>query len=61
MKILAFAAWAAFGAGTALAHTSIVPHEHPHQTSMLPDALAFVLAAALVGAGFVAYRRMRKE
>jgi multisubunit Na+/H+ antiporter MnhC subunit len=61
MKTLAFAAWAALNAGTAFAHTSLVPHEHPHHTSMLPDALALVLAAVVVGAGVVAFRRMRKE
>ncbi|MGD9922923.1 MAG: hypothetical protein AB7V13_16010 [Pseudorhodoplanes sp.] len=61
MKTFAFAAWAAFSVGTAVAHTSLVPHEHPHQNSMLPDALALVLAAVLVGAGVVAFRRIRKE
>lgn len=61
MRTLAFAAWAVLSAGTAFAHTSIVPHEHPHQTSALPDVLALALAALLVGAGVVAFRRLRKE
>jgi hypothetical protein len=61
MKTLAFAVWAALSAGTAFAHTSLVPHEHPHGTSLLPDALALVIAAVLVGASAVAIRRLRKE
>jgi hypothetical protein len=61
MKILFIAASVALNAGAAFAHSSLVPHEHPHHTSMLPDALALALAALAVGAGFVAYRRIRKE
>jgi predicted transporter len=61
MKILVIAASVALNAGAALAHSSLVPHEHPHLTSMLPDALALLLAALLVGAGFVAFRRPRKD
>jgi hypothetical protein len=45
----------------ALAHPSVVPHQHPHAASALPDALALLLAALLVGFGFVALRRLRKE
>jgi hypothetical protein len=61
MKTLALAAWAALSAGTAFAHTSLVPHQHPHETSALPDVLALALAALLVGVGVVALRRLRKE
>jgi hypothetical protein len=61
MKTLILALGVAISAGTALAHTSVVPHQHPHATSMLPDALALVLAALLVGLGFVALRKFRKE
>jgi hypothetical protein len=63
MKTLAFSAWATLNAGTALAHTSVVPHVHPHSTSVLPDALALVLAAALVGTGVIVFRwvRLKKE
>jgi predicted transporter len=61
MKILVIAASVALNAGAALAHSSLVPHEHPHHTSMLPDAVALLLAALLVGAGVVALRRMKKE
>jgi predicted transporter len=61
MKILVIVASAVLNAGAAFAHTSIVPHEHPHHSSMLPDGLALVMAALLVGAGVLAYRRIRKE
>jgi predicted transporter len=61
MKTLVIAASAALNAGAAFAHTSLVPHEHPHHSSMLPDGLALVVAALLVGAGVVAYRRTRRE
>lgn len=61
MKTLVCAAIATLNAGAAFAHTSFVPHEHPHQGSALPDALALILAALLVGASFVAFRRMGKE
>jgi predicted transporter len=61
MKILVIVASAALNAGAAVAHPSLVPHEHPHHSSMLPDGLALMLAALLVGAGIVAYRRIRKE
>lgn len=61
MKILAFAVWAALSTGTAFAHSSLVPHQHPHGTSLLPDALVLVMAAVLIGAGVVALRRLRKE
>ena len=44
----------------AFAHPSVVPHDHPHATSVLPDALALILAAVVVGLGFVALRRIRR-
>ncbi|MFN3350645.1 hypothetical protein [Pseudorhodoplanes sp.] len=44
----------------AAAHTSLVPHEHPHAFGMLPDLLLFALAALLVGLGFAALRRAKK-
>ncbi len=61
MKILVIVASAVLNAGAAYAHTSLVPHEHPHHSSMLPDGLALMMAALLVGAGFIAYRRFSKE
>jgi hypothetical protein len=61
MKRLVIAAIAALNAGAASAHSSLVPHEHPHHTSMLPDVAALLLAALLVGAGVVAFRRLRKD
>jgi hypothetical protein len=52
---------AALYAGGAIAHTSVVPHQHPHESSMLPDVLALALAALFVGAGVVMLRKFRKE
>ena len=60
MKRLLIVASAVLTAGAAFAHTSLVPHEHPHHSSMLPDALALMTAALMVGAGVIAYRRFRK-
>jgi hypothetical protein len=48
-------------AAAAQAHPSVVPHQHPHAASVLPDMLALVLAALLVGLGFVALRRLKKD
>ena len=61
MKILISMILVGLGGVSAFAHPSVVPHDHPHAISMLPDALALVIAALFVGAGFVAYRRFRKE
>jgi hypothetical protein len=61
MKILISIFLVGLGGASAVAHTSLAPHEHPHAISMLPDMLALVIAALLVGAGVVAYRRFRKE
>ncbi len=60
MKISLIVASVVLSAGAAFAHMSLVPHEHPHHSSMLPDALALMTAALLVGAGVFAYRRFRK-
>ncbi len=61
MKTLISMLLAGVSGTSAVAHTSLAPHDHPHAISMLPDALALVTAALLVGAGVVAYRRIRKE
>jgi hypothetical protein len=61
MKTAFLVSLVALNATSALAHTSLVPHDHPHAASMLPDALALVLAALLVGLGFVALRNLGKE
>jgi hypothetical protein len=44
----------------ALAHDSTVPHVHPHAGSFLPDYGVMLLAAALIGCGFIAFRAWRK-
>ena len=44
----------------ALAHPSVVAHEHPHDASVLPDLGAMLLAALLVGAVFAARQLLRR-
>jgi hypothetical protein len=43
-----------------LAHSSVMPHEHPHGVSLLPDLGALLLAALLVGGAVMALRQFRK-
>lgn len=47
-------------AGAAMAHPSVVAHEHPHGVSLLPDAAALLLGAALVLGGLAVLRMMRR-
>ena len=51
----------ALGATVAQAHPSVVPHQHPHAASVLPDAIALLMAALLVELGLVALRSLRKD
>ena len=61
MKTMLLALAAALIAESAFAHPSVVPHEHPHAASFLPDAFALMLAALVVAIGFAAFRRIGKE
>jgi drug/metabolite transporter (DMT)-like permease len=61
MKTLALTFLIGVGVTSALAHPSVVPHDHPHATSMLPDSLALLLSALVVGCGFFVLRRVRKD
>jgi hypothetical protein len=45
---------------SALAHPSVMPHQHPHGVSLLPDLGALLLAALLVGGAVIAVRQIRK-
>jgi hypothetical protein len=47
-------------AGAAMAHPSVVAHEHPHGVSLLPDAAVLVLGAALVLGGVALLRLIRR-
>jgi hypothetical protein len=47
-------------AGVAMAHPSVVAHEHPHGVSLLPDAAALLLGAALVLGGLAVLRLIRR-
>jgi hypothetical protein len=48
-------------ASAALAHPSVVAHEHPHGVSLLPDAAALLLGAALVLGGLALLRLIRQR
>jgi hypothetical protein len=48
-------------AGAAFAHPSVVPHEHPHAVSVLPDVMLLAVAALMIGFGVVVIRKYRKE
>lgn len=61
MRMIITAVALVFTVAPALAHPSVVPHQHPHAASVLPDAFALLLAAVLVGLGFIALRRTGKE
>jgi hypothetical protein len=45
----------------ALAHPSVVPHDHPHSVSLLPDAATLLLGAALVLGGLALLRLLRQR
>ena len=47
--------------GAAFAHPSVVPHEHPHAVSVLPDVTLLAIAALMVGCAVVVLRKFRKE
>ena len=48
-------------ASVALAHPSLVPHDHPHGSSLLPDAATLLLGAALVLGGVALLRLLRQR
>jgi hypothetical protein len=53
------APWVASSA--ALAHTSSVPHVHPHDVSILPDLSAMLVAALIVACGVLAFRKFGRR
>jgi hypothetical protein len=44
----------------ALAHPSVVPHDHPHAVSLLPDLTALLMATVAVGAGAIVVAMLKK-
>jgi hypothetical protein len=50
----------ALAAGAAHAHDSFVPHQHPHETSMLPDVGTFGVAALLLAVAVIVYARFKR-
>ena len=59
MKKMSLIAMAMLVPAVALAHPSIVPHEHPHGLSLLPDLGALLLAAVFVGEALIVFRHRR--
>ncbi len=48
-------------ATAAFAHPSVVPHEHPHGPSLLPDLDTFVALVALCGVALIVLGRFKKR
>jgi hypothetical protein len=48
-------------ASAAIAHPSLAPHEHPHGSSLLPDAAALLIGAVLVLGGVALLRLLRQR
>ena len=59
MKIALAVTMASIG-GAAFAHPSVVPHDHPHALSWLPDVGVLLLAALLIGAGILVFRHFSR-
>lgn len=55
MKTLVSAVAMALMTAPAIAHMSVLEHEHPHGISWLPDVAMLLIAAVLVGAGVVLF------
>ena len=61
MKTIVSGLTTMLGAGTALAHPSVVSHDHPHDVSVLPDLTLMLVAALIVAGGSIAFRHFRKR
>ena len=59
MKTL-FSIMSVFAAGTAQAHESLAPHQHPHATSVLPDAGTLGIAVLVLALAIVAYAHFKR-
>jgi hypothetical protein len=49
-----------FVAGAAYAHDALAPHQHPHATSVLPDAGPFGIAVLVLALGITAYAHFKR-
>jgi hypothetical protein len=56
MKKLLLTGLTALASTAALAHTSSVPHGHPHEANILPDLSVMLVAVLIVACGVVAVR-----
>jgi hypothetical protein len=61
MKRLFLIALASAASTVAIAHTSSVPHAHPHEASILPDLSVMLLAALIVACGALAIRKFGRR
>ena len=60
MKRIGTALLLTLGPAAAIAHTSLVPHQHPHELSALPDLGWFVLAVLAAGVVLLAVAKFRR-
>ena len=49
-----------FAAGAAQAHDSLAPHEHPHDTSILPDVGTFGIGVLVLALAVIAYMQFKR-
>ena len=61
MKRLFLVALISAASTAAFAHTSSVPHVHPHDTSILPELSAMLVAALVVACGVFALRKFGRK
>ena len=61
MKKLLLTFVASLASTAAIAHTSVVPHTHPHDVSILPDLSAMLLAAVIVAGGAFALHKIGRK
>ena len=54
-----FAIISMLAASAAHAHDSLVPHQHPHATSMLPDVGTFGIAALVLALAVIVYAQLK--
>jgi hypothetical protein len=60
MKTMLIVSISALVPAVAMAHPSMMPHEHPHAISMLPDIAAVMMAAVMVGVGALVLARSKR-
>ena len=60
MRSLILGLFALVGVGEALAHNSVVAHEHPHEMSMLPGLELLVVPAVIASFAWLLWRHFKR-